>query len=200
MFTLSKEEVEFLLTNPDSKIAAVAQKLKEAESRGEFIPKPRFQKELEERKALEDRLKAIEEKEKAAAEEKARKDGELDKILAQEREALAAEKAEKEALAKQLEEEKSIADSFRAYRKTVVDAVKKQLGNKWLPEFENFSLESLQKIPGVTLPKIGVDGSKPAIPEGEFYTKDQVEKMSKAEIQANLEKVKKSMEKWSKGN
>ena len=49
---------------------------------------------------------------------------------------------------KELEDEKKIADQHRAYHKSIVDQIKKNMGDKWLPEYETFSLESLGKIAG----------------------------------------------------
>jgi hypothetical protein len=191
MYTLTTEEVDLLTKNPDPKIAAVALKLKESEEKGEFIPRTRLQKELELKKSLEDKLKEIEDNKKKEEEEKAKKNGEFETLLKTRDEELAQNKI-------QLEEEKKMADNYRAYHRAVIEDVKKQLNDKWNDEFEKLSLDALLKLPGVTAPKVGVDvgNSKSKSDDKEFFTKDEVQKMSKQEVTANLEKINKSMATW----
>jgi outer membrane translocation and assembly module TamA len=185
MFTLTKEEVEKLSTSSDPAIAAVAQKLKKAEEDGEFVPKSRMAELNQAKKEMEAQLKIVEDAKKKAAEDEARKNGELDKLLA-------AEKLARETAEATLAAEKKEADQYRAYRKSAVEEVKKQMGDKWLPEFETFSLESLAKLPGATLPKIGVETGQQSH-ESTFYTRAQIEGMSQQEVQANLKKVNESL-------
>ena len=156
MFTLTKEEVELLMKSSDPAVVAATKKLIEAEEKGEFIPKSRLQKELDANKAIATKLAEYESAQKLAEEEKAKKNGELDKILKLREDELSASKLA-------LEAEKKEADQFRAFRKTAIEAVKKQMGEKWLPEYENFSIESLSKIAGQTVPIIGTinAGGKP---------------------------------------
>lgn len=186
MFTLTKEEVEKLLASADPAIAAVAQKLKKAEEDGEFVPKSRLTDISKTKRELEDQLKAIEDAKKKAAEDEARKNGELDKVLL-------AEKSAREAAEKKLAEESKDAEAYRGYRKSAVETVKKQMGDKWLPEFETFSLESLAKLPGAALPKVGVDTTQVTMPESKYYTREQIDALSETEVRANLAKVNESV-------
>lgn len=157
MYTLPKEEVDLLINNPDPKVAAAALKLKQSEEKGEFVPRSRVNDLTQEKTALETKLKEIEDERKKAEEDKLRQSGEIGKLLD-------AEKASKLALQKQFDEEKKIADAHRAYRQSVVESVKAKLGDKWLPEYDSFSLESLSKIAEANNMKIGVDSSIPQSP------------------------------------
>lgn len=103
-----------------------------------------------------DKLRKHEDAEKKKEEEEAKKKGEFEKLLE-------AEKTEHDKTKIQLEAEKKEADAYRAYRKSAVEAIKKQMGDKWLPEYETFSLESLSKLSGLAIPFVGVinSGGKP---------------------------------------
>jgi integrase len=187
MFTLTQEEITLL--NSDPKFAAVALKLKEAEEKGEFVPKSRFNDELKLKKELETRLAEIEKVKKLEEEDKARKAGELDKLLEAEKKAFVELEAKFEA-------EKKEADLYRSYRVAALVEAKKQLKDNWLPEYESFSLESLGKLPGVTIQKVGIDTGKHPPPPPDTFTREQVSKMTQAEVNENLEKINKSMVTW----
>jgi hypothetical protein len=188
MFTLTDVEKELLLKSSDPAIVAATQKLIKAEADGEFVPKSRLSEVSKAKKELEEKLKKFEDDQKAAEEEKARKSGELDKLYQAEKTARAAAEAK-------LAEETKVADQHRAHLKSTVEAVKKQLGDKWLPEFENFSLESLMKLPGVDVQKIGVLTGAPVLPADKYFTREQIEAMPESEMKGKtLEKVNASLE------
>ena len=138
---------------------------------------------------LEKKLKAFEEVKKTEEEKKALEEGKYKELLE-------AQKKDAEALKLQLEAEKKEADAYRDYRKLVVEKVKEKLGDKWLPEYESFSLESLSKVAGSNVQLLGVDTTPPSLPPKEFYTKEEVSRMTQAEVNVNLEKVNKSMATW----
>lgn len=187
MFTLAKEVVESLLKHSDPAVVAATKNLLAAEESGEFVPKSRLSEVSKAKKELEDKLKKFEDEQKKAEEEKARASGELDKLLQAEK------KARTEAETR-LAEESKLAEQYRAYHKSSVDAVKKQLGDKWLPEFETFSLESLAKLPGVELPKLGVNTAAPALPADKYFTREQIEALSQSEMKGDvLKKVNESL-------
>lgn len=117
----------------------------------EVVAKRQEQKKLNEE--LQEKLKAYEEKERIANEEKARQTGELDKLLEAEK------KARADAELK-LKAENKDAELYRQYRQSVLTEVKKELGDRWLPEYETFSIESLSKISGMSIARVGVDVGK----------------------------------------
>jgi hypothetical protein len=187
MFTLTDAEVEALSKSTDPVIAASALKLKKAEEDGEFIPKSRLAEVTKARKDLETRLAAFEAEQRKKEEDKARAAGELDKLLEAEK------KARTDAETK-LAEETKLADAYRAHHKTAVEAVKKQLGDKWLPEFETFSLDSLYKLPGVDAQKLGVTTTAPALPADKYFTREQIEAIPQSEMTGDvLKKVNDSL-------
>jgi hypothetical protein len=193
MFTLTKEQIETLTKSTDPAIAAVASTLKKAEEEGEFIPKSRLSEVTKAKGELERKLAAFEAEQKKKEEDKARAAGELDKLLEAEK------KARVEAETK-LAEETKVADQHRAFHKTAVEAVKKQLGDKWLAEFETFSLESLYKLPGVDLPKLGVVTTAAALPADKYFTRDQINAMPQSEMVGDvLKKVNDSLAHLAKG-
>lgn len=190
MFTLTEVEVELLTKSTDSAIAAAAQKLKKAEQDGEFIPKSRLSEVSKIKKELEDKLKKFEDEQKKTEEDKARAAGELDKLLDAEK------KARTTAEAKLVEETK-LADQYRAYHKSAVEAVKKQLGDRWLTEFETFSLESLAKLPGVDAQKLGVVTTAASLPAGKYFTREEINAMPQSEMMGEvLKKVNDSLAYW----
>jgi hypothetical protein len=170
-FTLTNEQVNLLENNTDPAVAAVAKKLKEAVEKGEFIPKSRLNEELEQKKTLSEKLNAIETAKKLEEEDKAIKNGEINKILKTREDELITTKA-------QLESEKKYADAYRAYHDATMKAVKEQLGDKWSDEFSNLSMDALSKLPGVMLPKLGVDngmgGNPPAKPTLELQLEQAI--------------------------
>ena len=134
MAILTDDERAALEKNPDT--AAIAKKLQDM---GDYIPKTRFDEVNEERKRHEAALAKIESDRKAADDERARKAGEFEKLDA-ERNARIAE------LEKTAANEKAVADQYRAEQRAKVDAFKKDFGDDWLPEYESFSVASLDKI------------------------------------------------------
>jgi hypothetical protein len=188
MFTLDQNEIDSLLKHSDPAVVAATKKLLKAEEDGEFVPKSRLSEMSKARKELETKIATFEAEQKKIAEDKARAAGELDKILEAEK------KARVEAETK-LAEETKMADQFRTFRKSAIESVKKQLGEKWVPEFETFSLESLSKLPGVTLPLLGVTTTAPTIPAGKYFTRAEIEALSPSEMKGDvLKKVNASLE------
>lgn len=151
MSFLTKEELEALKNDP--KLAAVAEKLE----KGQFIPKDRFDEVRLAGKEATDRLKKLEderadaaEKERLALEkaesERLSKAGDWDKVLAQERGRTADEATKRKQAETELAAEKEVANEHRQYRKERIEVIKTAMGDKWVPEYENFSITSLEKI------------------------------------------------------
>jgi len=131
---LTDDEFKVLESTPDG--AAVAKKLKDA---GDYIPKSRFDEVITERNTLAAQQAKIDADRKAAEDDRMRKAGEFEKV----EQAHRARIAELEKLAA---DEKAVADEYRTARQARVDAVKKELGDNWLPEFESLSMASLDKL------------------------------------------------------
>lgn len=185
MFTLNQEEDELLLKNADPKIAAVALKLKKAEDDAEFIPRTRLAKEISEKKELDEKLKVIEATKKADEEKRLKEIEDLNNLLK-------TREGELNETKTKFDEEKKVADSHRNYHKSVVESLKKNLGDDFLPEYENFSLDSLHKI--ANSKKVDVDNGKGSQhTTSDLYTREQLNNMSQAEMQANLDKVNRSV-------
>jgi hypothetical protein len=70
------------------------------------------------------------------------------------------------------------------------------MGDKWLSEYESFSIESLSKVAGVTVPLLGVINAAPKPQESDVFTREEVKAMSQEQVSANLAKVNKSMATW----
>jgi chromosome segregation ATPase len=145
----------------------------EAESKKAFSERDA---ERQARKALEDA-------------ERARKDADLTEV-----EKL---KAQTDKLNKDLEASQKKAQEWDAFQKTRREQLKTELGDKWDDTFDTLSLEGLEKLKGklvVADPLKGARGGNSG--GGEFYTMDEIKKMSKVEMAANLEKVNKSVAHW----
>jgi hypothetical protein len=158
MFTLTDAEKNVLLNSAEPAVVAATKKLIAAEESGEFVPQSRLKAEIKEAKEAQKKLAEIEAAKKLAEEEEAKKKGEFEKLLETEKAAHQKTQAERDA-------DKVDAEAFRKAKKEAVEAVKKLLGDKWLPEYETFSLESLGKIAGTQLPIIGTMNLAPSMPE-----------------------------------
>lgn len=134
MAILTDDELKALESSPES--AAIAKKLRDM---GDFIPKSRFDEVNTRAKEHAAALEKIEADKKAADDERARKAGEFEKIEA-------AQKARIAELEKAHADEKKYADEYRAARQARIDAMKKDFGDDWLPEYESFSMTSLDKL------------------------------------------------------
>lgn len=151
MSFLTKEELELLKGHTD--LAAVAEKLE----KGQFIPKDRFdevnkkakeatdfiKKFEEDRKAEEEKLKADKDKLEA---ERMSKAGEWKELLEKEKKEKTEALVKAEDTQKRFNSEKEVADQYRLWHKATVDKIKEALADKWLPEYETFSIDSLEKI------------------------------------------------------
>jgi ubiquinone biosynthesis protein Coq4 len=173
MFTLTEEEKKALLNHSDAAVVAATKKLIAAEESGEFVPKSRLADVLKDKKIAEDALAKLEADRKKKEEDALRASGDLGKLLDAEKKAREEDRIAHEQTKAQLEIEKKEADQSRAYKKAAVESVKKQMGDKWLPEYETFSLESLAKLPGITLPTIGVEtgAARPITPPAKDFAK-----------------------------
>jgi len=120
-------------------LAAVAEKLEKAIAEGQMIPKSRFDEVNEAKKKFEAELENIRAEQKKLDDEKLRAQGEHEKLAQQARAELEKAKAE-------LEREHATAEEFRKHRAARVEEMKKKMGDEWLPEYENFSLDSLGKL------------------------------------------------------
>lgn len=151
MSFLSKEESEALKKNPD--LAAVAEKLE----KGQFIPKDRFDEVNKKAKEAVDAVKKFEDERNAEAErvkaekerveaERMSKAGEWSKINEAEKLKTTEALAKLSETQKELVSEKGVADMYRTWHKSKADKIKEALADKWLPEYESFSIDSLEKI------------------------------------------------------
>lgn len=117
------------------------------------IPKTRFDEVNKALKEAKAQLEKVETDRKAEEEKRLREKEDFkalaDKVM-----------AEKSDLLKLFEQEKAVADQHREYRKAKIEAFKEQMGDDWLPEYESFSLESLEKLVGKQS-KVGVDARGP---------------------------------------
>jgi hypothetical protein len=158
MYTLTNEEVELLLKNPDPKVAAAALKLKESEEKGEFIPKSRLNDVSTSKKELEIKLKAIEDARKKEEEEKAKADGKLGELLkAREDEVLK--------LKSDYNTAKADADAYHKYQASILEEAKKVMGDKWDDNFAKLPLDTVVKLAGVSSKSPGMGGTpSPGIP------------------------------------
>ena len=163
------------LKEVDPQLAAEAEKL----DSGLYIPKERFDEVNTKAKEAAEKLAAREAAEKKAADEKLVKDGEFQKLLETERAERAKEKA-------QLEAEKKTADEYRALRTEELEAAKKQLGDKWLPEFDDLSLASIRKLVGDKSPVLRTDGGGPG---GQGKARDY-SAMDDKQFEAEINRVK----------
>jgi hypothetical protein len=125
------------------------------------IPKARFDEVNERMKEAEKQLAEIK-----AAEEKVKQDdlkakGEFQKVAEEE----ARKRAELQA---QFDSLKPKADQLDAFLKARREEAKKVLKDAWLPEYDTFSLESLEKLLKLHVAPVvpGVDGSRPSLPVG----------------------------------
>lgn len=82
---------------------------------------------------------------RAYDEEKASKAGEYQSII----DTLKAEKAEIE---KQLNDALPIVEKHKSYEQKRVEAIKTDLGERWKPEFEGFSLDQLESVASLIKP------------------------------------------------
>ena len=120
-------------------LAADAEKL----NAGEYVPKARFnevnQKAIDAQKKLDDASTANQ----TAEQERLRKQGEFQTLA--EQNAKKAEDAQKlaEQIKKDLEPD---AVAYRALQKAKVAELKEKMGDLFLPEYEGFSLASLEKL------------------------------------------------------
>lgn len=121
-----------------------------------MIPKARFDEINEKLKATNEALAKIEADRKKESDDQLRKKGEFEKLYA-----TAEERAKK--LEADYKTEKEIADKYRARREAKLTELKKAAGEKWIQEYEGFSLESLEKLEGQLAgsPKPGVGGGRP---------------------------------------
>jgi hypothetical protein len=176
MYGLTEAEVNAMLTSTDAAVAGAAKKLKAAEEAGEFIPKSRLAKEIQEAKEAQAKLAAIEAAQKTAEDERMRKNGEIEKLLESERTDHAKTKAERDA-------EKKEADEYRKLRKATIESYKKQLGDKWRDSYETLPLEDLAVIAGQQIPILGVitaGGKPPEVPSEIEALQKQVVEAQKA--------------------
>lgn len=132
MGLLTDEQLKAIEGLPDGK--AIAEKLS-----GDFIPKSRFDEVIGEKNKHAEALAKIEADRKAAEDDRARKAGEFEKLAA-------ADKARIAELEKGMADEKAIADLYRASHAARIAAMKKDFGDAWLPEYETFSMTSLDKL------------------------------------------------------
>jgi hypothetical protein len=187
MYTLTNEEVELLLKNPDPKVAAAALKLKESEEKGEFIPKSRLNDVSKTKKELEDELKVIKDGQKKAEEEKAKADGKLGELL----------KAREDEVVKlklDFETAKADADAYHKYQTSVIEEAKKVMGEKWDDNFAKLPLDTVVKLAGVSMKSPGMGGTPPPSQNiNNLYTMDEIKGMTQEEVNTNLEKVNKSL-------
>lgn len=155
---LSDDELKAISATPDG--AAIAKKLQDM---GDFIPKSRFDEVNNRMKEHADALAKIDAERKAADDERARKAGEFEKLDA-------GYKARIAELEKAHADEKRVADEFRAARQARVDTLKKEFGDDWLPEYESFSIASLDKIAAARVDRSNgkgkPDGGKPGVSYG----------------------------------
>jgi hypothetical protein len=174
---VTDEELKILESTPEG--AAVAKKLREA---GDYIPKSRFDEVNERAKASADALAKYDAEKKAAEDDKARKAGEFEKIES-------THKARIAELEKIAADEKKVADEYRTAKQARIDTMKKEFGDAWLPEYESFSIASLDKIqaqrkPGQ--PSGKPDAGRPGAPVG---GKDWAQ-MTNAERESMIEAAK----------
>lgn len=143
------------------------------------IPKARFDEVNNELRTLKERIAKEDKEREEAAAKKLAEDGKFKEV---------ADAASKKAtdLEKALAGEKELADKYRGLRTARVEALKKALGDAWLPEYENFSLESLDKLAAQKDPPKGVNTQRPA---GGGASKP-VSEMTPQEFQKYLEDVK----------
>ncbi len=149
MFTLTEQETNALLNSTDPAVAPIAKKLVAAEEKGEFVPKSRMNDLSKEVKELTKKLGDIDAAARAAEDEKARKSGELDKLLEK-------EKAEKETLKAQLEAEKKDADAHRAFRASAIEQIKTKMGDNWRESYASLPLEDLSAMANAEIPLLKV--------------------------------------------
>ena len=165
LFALSQQEADALLNSTDPVVAAAAKKLKATEEGGEFVPKSRLTQEhikaakkilgtswkSEYESLTSDKLNevvsAFELEVATKEQERLRKAGDFETLLATERGKTETERIAREKVEKQLNELKPLADQATKLRENVLKIAKEKLGpDKWLPEYDNFSLESLGKL------------------------------------------------------
>ncbi|MEE9586221.1 MAG: hypothetical protein V3W09_04895 [Nitrososphaerales archaeon] len=202
MSFLTKEELEALKKHAD--LAAVAKKLED----GQFIPKDRFDEVNKKAKDNADRLKKLEdertdaaEKERVAAEklesERLSKAGEWEKLMGLERVKTADEATKRKQAETELAAEKEVANQHRQYRKERIEVIKTAMGDKWVPEYENFSITSLEKIASDAGHKVDTFTKPPSHqkPEPTDYSKMSGADFAKVEEQARRGQLVKSEEK-----
>jgi len=181
MAVLTSEEIKALKDSGNEALAAIALKLESSN----YVPQDRFNEKNAEAKAAQDALAKIKADAEAVEAERMAKQGEYKAL---------ADKAQAE-----LEKIKPFADQFNAIRTRKIEELKKSLGDDFLPEYESFSLESLEKVGGKKSAPPPTDSTPPgSVPPKEYYTREEIAKMSQAEVGANLEKVNKSLAHFKK--
>jgi dsDNA-specific endonuclease/ATPase MutS2 len=193
MFTLTKEEVEKLLTHADPAVVAATKKLIAVEEAGEFVPKSRLTQETKEAKELREKLESFEKAQKQTEEDRLKKSGEYEKLLDEEKKAHLKTQQERD-------EEKKLADELRKLRTNAIESYKKKLGDKWDDSYMTLPLEALAKIAGQEEPIIPTAKGAGKPPESDTFTRDEVKahEGDKAWMTANFEKVQKSISSWGK--
>jgi hypothetical protein len=136
---------------------------------------------------LEQKLKAIEDTQKKAEEEKAKADGKLGELL----------KAREDEVVKlklDFETAKADADAYHKYQTSVIEEAKKVMGEKWDDNFAKLPLDTVVKLAGVSMKSPGMGGTPPPSQNiNNLYTMDEIKGMTQEEVNTNLEKVNKSL-------
>lgn len=183
---LPDNELQELLSHTDPKVAGAAKKLKDLKDSGQYIPKAKFDElntKLANAKAESETAIAEAQRKLTEAEQRATAAAASGGAAAQEASRLAEQrKAELEALKAEHEKIKPLATNYENYRKAKVTTLKEKLGDKFLPEYEGFSVESLEKLIGAAgETQIDTDGHQP----GKIFTKP-VSDQSPAEIEKTI--------------
>jgi hypothetical protein len=187
MYGLTQEEVDLLIKSQIPEIAAVALKLKKSVDDGEFIPKSRLSQEIQAKKDAEAKIKVLETEKTTLT---ADFTSQIEAITGQ-KTTLEATLADKE---KELVAVKPKADRYDKWEADVRAEVKKKIPpEKWNPSYDATDIGVLVDLVG--LEKIGVFHEKKQIQPDDIYTMDEMKKMSQQEVNANLEKVNRSLSK-----
>jgi hypothetical protein len=182
MLGLSDVEVKALESSTDPAVVAATKKLKEVVESGEFIPKSRLNDEIKQAKDLQKKLALIEDAQKKADEEKARQNGELDKLLKTRETELAT-------VTQLLETEKKDAEAYRKLRTSALETYKKQMGDTWDDSMALLPLETLAKLSGSTVTPLGVFAPAGKPPEVKPERKQLEEKLVAAQKAGKLTEV-----------
>jgi len=150
MAVLTPDEIKILKDSGNEGLAAIALKLESTN----LIPQDRFNEVLKRAKDAEDAHTALVTQREKEDAEKMAKQGEY-KTLAEKA------KAENEQLQKKLEEESALANQTRELKAAKVAKLKDDMGEDFLPEYESFSLASLEKLSVKKAPAPGTETTPP---------------------------------------